>query len=41
MSDREIIYEALKQYEENNWESHDNDWQDQVNRLLKEYGKGE
>lgn len=37
MSKDEIILEALIQYEENNWESEDDEWQQKVNKLISEY----
>lgn len=37
MSEDEIILEALIQYEENNWESEDDEWQQEVNKLISEY----
>lgn len=37
MSNNEIILEALRQYEENNYESHDNKWQEQVGDLIMKY----
>jgi len=37
MSKDEIILEALIQYEENNWESEDDEWQDTINALISEY----
>lgn len=37
MTKNEIILEALIQYEENNWESEDDKWQDKVNDLIDEY----
>lgn len=37
MSKDEMILEALIQYEENNWESHGDKWQDTINDLIDEY----
>lgn len=37
MSNNEIILEALRQYEKNNYESHDDEWQDQVYELIGDY----
>ena len=37
MTDNEMILEALREYEENNYESHDNKWQEQVNDLVVKY----
>lgn len=39
MSDREMILEALREYEENNYPNRDDEWQAQVNRLIDEYSK--
>lgn len=37
MSDNEIMLQALTEYEENYWASHDNEWQDQVNNLISKF----
>lgn len=37
MSKNEIILEALREYERNNWESHDDKWQDQINEIIEDY----
>lgn len=37
MSKDEIILEALIQYKENNWESHEDKWQDTIDDLIDEY----
>lgn len=41
MTDKEIILKALEEYEENNYMSYDNEWQENVNRLISEYSKGD
>ena len=37
MSKNQIILEALREYEENNYESHDDKWQEQVYELIDDY----
>ena len=37
MSDNEMIYKALVEYEEAHYISEDNEWQKQINRLIEEY----
>lgn len=37
MTDKEIIYKALIEYEENHYEMEGEEWQKQVNKLIKEY----
>lgn len=41
MTDKEIILKALQEYEENNYMNYDNEWQENINRLISEYKKGE
>lgn len=37
MTDKEIIFKALKEYEENHYASYDDKWQKQINRLIEKY----
>ncbi len=37
MSEDKIILDALVQYEESNWQSHDDEWQQKVNKLISKY----
>lgn len=37
MSDKEIIFWALKEYEENHYDSNDDKWQKQMNKLIEKY----
>lgn len=37
MTDNEMIYKALVEYEENHYEMEDDKWQKQINKLIKEY----
>lgn len=37
MTDSEMILQALVEYEENNYESEDDKWQRQINRLISDY----
>lgn len=37
MSEDKIILDALVQYEENNWQSYGDEWQQKVNKLISEY----
>ena len=37
MTKCEIILEALREYEMNNFESHDDEWQDKVYELIGDY----
>lgn len=37
MSDNKMILQALLEYEENNWESEDDEWQKQINKLISKY----
>ncbi len=37
LTDRKIIAIALKEYEENHWNSESQTWQKNINRLLEEY----
>ena len=39
MTDNEIIYTALVEYEENYWQVEGQKWQKQVNRLIEKYRK--
>ena len=37
MTDNEMILEALREYEENHWQSEDDKWQEQINNLISRY----
>lgn len=37
MTKCEMILEALVEYEENHYESEDDEWQRQINRLISDY----
>lgn len=37
MTDNEIMLDALIEYEENHYESEDNEWQKQINKLISQY----
>lgn len=37
MTDEEMIYKALIEYENNHWETEDSNWQQQITRLKNEY----
>ena len=39
MTDNEMIYKALQEYEKNHYESEDDKWQEQVNKLINGYFK--
>lgn len=39
MTDDEMIYTALVEYEENYWQVEGQKWQKQVNRLIEKYRK--
>lgn len=37
MTNNEMVLNALIEYEENHYESEDDKWQKQINRLMSEY----
>lgn len=37
MTDNEMIYKALVEYEENHYEMEDDKWQKQINKLIEKY----
>lgn len=39
MTDNEMILKALVEYEDNHWETEDDDWQEQINNLISRYAK--
>ena len=41
MNKYEMILKALIEYEENNYNSEDEEWQKQINKLIEEYTKKE